>query len=81
MENIHVAWLLSGLAVVGAYILVVMPILYFNHLLNKMHPPVPEKELDELLCEINGAPVPASIARWKSHRKGFDRYTDGKGWS
>jgi hypothetical protein len=53
-SNTLLLWIFGGLAVVGAYAVVVFPIMFIIRLVNKIPLPLPEKELDELLRDING---------------------------
>ena len=52
-ENTILLWVFEALAVIGAYVAIVYPLLLVLHLLNSRKPPVPEKKLDELIREMN----------------------------
>jgi hypothetical protein len=48
-HNTLLAWLFYGLAIVGAYIVVIAPFLYIYHRLHKVKPPLLHKRFDKEL--------------------------------
>ncbi len=52
-------WIFAGVAVLGIYLLVVLPLLYVWHKLTDYPCPLPDAATDKLIQELNGE------SRWR----------------
>ncbi len=58
-QNTLILWVFEGIAVIGAYVLIVVPVLFIWHKLTAITTPLPDAKTDALIQQLNGE------SRWR----------------